>query len=1222
MKTLSSFTKQFSISKTLRFALEPVGKTREHISEFIHKDNQIDDNYEKAKKIIDDYHRHFIEVVLSSVSFVTKDYLEVAYQAYQEAPDTFEKLQKDFCKKIGDEFLEANKAYLAYDKYGELFKSLGNRNDSPFTSWLKENNSEEAYNEKLQILSSFKLFATYFVGFNENRKNVYSNENKHGSVGFRIYQNLVRFFDNCNLYEQHKEILSELLSDYSDMFDIAHFEKCISQSQIDVYNQKIGSQSEQNTANKGVNQLINEYRQKTGKKIPFMKELYKQVLSLNDSTFKIDAFTSDEECIETIRAWWNQASQYFVEAINANNLTGIDYIKETALSDISHNIYADWSFIRNAFDKDYDKIVKNKAISISELDTQLKTYISSNDLDIEYQSTLEYFKTGCAKLLNEINQAYQDNRDVLEASSIHKGKNRETDFEKIKKFLDTVLDFVRFTDPLFLVHEFKKIDGIPITSFYSEFEKIYDEKLKSILALYNKVRNYATKKPYSTEKIKLNFDNSQLLNGWDLNKEKDCSGVLFIKDGNYYVGIINKKHNNIFNYKLSDNDKSASKKQKKLDLQKQCLATDSDDNYQKVIYKLVPDPAKMLPKVFFSKKGTLTYKTSAELITINADKSFKTDKSALSKIIAYYQDCIAKHEWSNFFNFKFKKPSEYSSYQEFLADVESSAYTISVEDKIKSSYINSLVDEGKLFLFKIHSKDFSEYSKGKPNLHTMYWKAIFEEENLKDLVVKLNGNAEIFFREPSIKEKSDIIVHNANQPIKNKNPLNPKQKSTFSYDLIKDKRYTKERFLFHCPLTLNARCQDPYRFNSRVNEFLKDNKDINIIGIDRGERHLLYYSIINQKGEIIEQGSFNTLVSDNNHKVDYNALLTERSKKRKNERKSWKAVEGIKDLKTGYLSHIVYKLAVLMIKHNAVIALEDLNLGFKNSRKRFEKSVYQNFEKALIEKLNYLVFKDKAPTEAGGYLNAYQLTSKFESFQNLYSQTGFLFYVPADNTSKIDPITGFINTLRPKYENVTTSQSFFSDFQEIKYNKQKDYFEFSYDIKKNQSAKNTLPKRTKWTLCTHKKDRYYVRIDKKTSEPITEKADVTENLKSLFAEYNISYQNGNDIKNDIVKISEKSFWTALIWNLKILLQMRYTYKESNGEEIDFILSPVADRNGKFFDSRIPDQYSIVVPQDADANGAYNIARKCLYYIQNISDDFKLPKKMSKVEWMNYTQRNV
>ncbi len=70
MKTIQSFTKQYSISKTLRFALEQVGKTREHIGEFINKDNKIDNDYEKAKKIIDDYHRNFIEIVLSSASFI------------------------------------------------------------------------------------------------------------------------------------------------------------------------------------------------------------------------------------------------------------------------------------------------------------------------------------------------------------------------------------------------------------------------------------------------------------------------------------------------------------------------------------------------------------------------------------------------------------------------------------------------------------------------------------------------------------------------------------------------------------------------------------------------------------------------------------------------------------------------------------------------------------------------------------------------------------------------------------------------------------------------------------------------------------------------------------------------------------------------------------------------------------------------------------------------
>jgi CRISPR-associated protein Cpf1 len=41
----------------------------------------------------------------------------------------------------------------------------------------------------------------------------------------------------------------------------------------------------------------------------------------------------------------------------------------------------------------------------------------------------------------------------------------------------------------------------------------------------------------------------------------------------------------------------------------------------------------------------------------------------------------------------------------------------------------------------------------------------------------------------------------------------------------------------------------------------------------------------------------------------------------------------------------------------AFIVLENLNSGFKNSRKKIEKSVYQKLELALAKKLNFVVDK-------------------------------------------------------------------------------------------------------------------------------------------------------------------------------------------------------------------------------------------------------------------------
>ena len=56
-----------------------------------------------------------------------------------------------------------------------------------------------------------------------------------------------------------------------------------------------------------------------------------------------------------------------------------------------------------------------------------------------------------------------------------------------------------------------------------------------IYDLYNKVRNHLTKKPFSTEKIKLNFDNGTLLDGWDRNKEKDNARRFILKKGVTFI---------------------------------------------------------------------------------------------------------------------------------------------------------------------------------------------------------------------------------------------------------------------------------------------------------------------------------------------------------------------------------------------------------------------------------------------------------------------------------------------------------------------------------------------------------------------------------------------------------------------------------------------------------------------------------------------------------------
>lgn len=84
--------------------------------------------------------------------------------------------------------------------------------------------------------------------------------------------------------------------------------------------------------------------------------------------------------------------------------------------------------------------------------------------------------------------------------------------------------------------------------------------------------------------------------------------------------------------------------------------------------------------------------------------------------------------------------------------------------KIPTSFIDKLVDEGKIYLFQLYNKDFSPHSKGTPNLHTLYFKMLFDERNLEDVVYRLNGEAEMFYRPASI--KYDKPTHPKNTPIK------------------------------------------------------------------------------------------------------------------------------------------------------------------------------------------------------------------------------------------------------------------------------------------------------------------------------------------------------------------------------------------------------------------------------------------------------------------------
>ena len=1239
---MEQFTNLYPVSKTLRFELQPIGKTKDNIEKngILTRDEKRAKDYQIVKGFIDEYHKQFIKdrlwnFKLPLASEGNLDSLE-EYQMFYEMPRRDDAQEADF-SEVKDNLRAIITKRLTENgsAYDRIFKKELIRED--LVNFL-DNEEDKA------LVRQFADFTTYFSGFHENRKNMYSAEEKSTAIAYRlVHQNLPKFMDNMKafariaetsvaehfskIYEGWEEYLN--VGSIEEVFRLDYFSETLTQPHIEVYNYIIGKKVlEDGTEIKGINEYVNLYNQQQkdkSKRLPFLVPLYKQILSDREKlSWLAEEFDSDEKMLGAINESYthlhellmgeeNESLRSLLLHLKEYDLSQINITNDLSLTNISQHLFGRYDVYSNAIkeqlriitprkkketDEDFEerisKIFKTqKSFSISFLNNLPHPEIE----DGKPQSVEEYFiSIGAVNtetiqkedLFAQIENAYEDARAILQkqdtGDALSQNKPAVT---KIKALLDVFKDLQHFIKPLLGSGEELEKDEL----FYGSFQMIWDE-LDTVTPLYNKVRNWLTRKPYSTEKIKLNFDNSQLLAGWDVNKEPDCTSILLRKDGLYYLGVMDKKSNRVFavDVPLSDGD---------------C--------YEKMVYKQLGQISQQLPRIAFSKAWQQKLSIPEEVIRIKKTESFKKNSSDLQKLISYYKSFISQHEeWNSYFDINFTDRCDYKNLSEFYSEVDSQFYSLSFS-KVSSSYINQLVDEGKLYLFRIWNKDFSEYSKGTPNMHTLYWKMLFDERNLKDVVYKLNGQAEVFYRKASIKSENRII-HKANQSIANKNELNKKRTSTFKYDIIKDKRYTVDKFQFHVPITINFKAEGQTNINPIVQESIRKGGFTHIIGIDRGERHLLYLSLIDLNGNIVKQMTLNDIVNEYNgqtYKTNYHDLLAKREGERTDARRSWDTIETIKELKEGYLSQVVHIISKMMVKYKAIVVLEDLNTGFMRGRQKIERQVYEKFEKMLIEKLNCYIDKKAEETEVTGLLHPLQLTCDAKKWKRSH-QCGCLFYIPAWNTSKIDPVTGFVNLLDTRYDTREKARLFFSKFQRISFNTEKGWFEFTFDY--NDFTTKADGTRTQWTLCTYGERIRTFRNPKKNNQWDNERIVLTDEFKRIFDEKGIDIL--SNLKDAICNQRDAKFFKDLLGLMKLLLQMRNSI--TNSEE-DYLLSPVADEKGHFFDSR---EGLSGLPIDADANGAYNIARKGLWIVRKIQgtpEGEKMSLSITNKEWLQFAQ---
>lgn len=1369
-----NFTRQYSLSKTLRFELKPLPATRNYLEmdkqendKIFPKDKERAKNYIMLKGYLDLLHRDFIKERLSEFKKIEKsiDFGKV-YKCDKET-EVKENIDED-----------ENNLEIQKDEWAEQRKKIANSFKNNGFLFEKEviDHLVAKFRDERELFENFRGFVGYLRGFFENRKNLYKDEGKSGSVATRIVdQNLPRFFENIDKlgiilkeYPNAETIFSdcELWKNYFDekglsdngnirkfaaenynwkkIFEANYYNFCFLQDDINFYNYIVKK------LNKDIfqyrQQLIASKKERQGagvikkNKLRLFAVLHKQILGeikKKSDFIEITRPTIGEVLSNFIKHSDERkdlAEKIIIENfIEKEDASGI-YISNKAINTISSKWFSSWDYfggkILEKENEGKPESKKHKRISdfipvsvlknvLNEIGENREIIFKKERLDgIDQSDNWRTFLNVWKKEWDEMikgEDGYEKSKSELLAvlETIKKddqAKITQSQKQVIKAFADASLALYQMTKYFALLKGVKEVQKedkddifyatMDVYLFGGEFNGKECEENK-IYIYYNVFRNFLTQKEWKEDKIKLCFGSGHLLDGWSKNKEKDNLGIILRDNDKYYLVILNdasflknkslydktidgcyekmemlslkwktltgkaykrdfgdKYSNHVFDFKIDQYGKYLSGNNINIpDLDKWIEA----ENDKKSADNKFPDDKKIIDKIikFIEKKDSndIRIKELKELEDEPCDFAIGNLQKLIEKQFIQDYPILEK-----FLNRKFATRAEFENYKEKYGK---EIYSVNFDKKIKKEIIESAIkmsDTRKPFisLFQIYNKDFQlderlrngamRQIEGKEDEETTIFKMLFDSKNLENkngVILTLNGGAEVFYRESSIEKKEEV--------------------RNFKRKIERKKRYTENKMFLHIPYTLNfgKRPGKNFPINDIFNREILQNQEISkkvkIIGIDRGENNLAYYSVIDQTGNILEQGSLNRIYEkkksggfiERNEKrivfdkdvkryvlkptgnkvpyTDYLVLLQCIEKNRLLERKSWEVIESIKDLKRGYISHVVRRLSDLIFKYleqdgiPPIIVFEKLNIGFKRGRQKIERQSYQNLELGIAKKLGYLTQKNRDENEIGGILNALQFTPEIKNFGNDVEkkyQLGSIFYVDPSYTSATCPNCGFRKRI-----NKTVFESPKKTIKKLEDHSVKIYFKdgrYKFVFSGCASGRNGK-------MCNF--DDYIFsdveRIYRKPKENgkgwVADKfADMTDELEKLFKnKFGNKLEKDKEIFSQIKDCEDKEFWRLLMWYFNLLLQIRnssnkkYALNEKTKEvdeegfDVDFINCPrchfhsgnVETWNlfGEFFSETLRKSMSERGEElfNGDANGAYNIARKVILAIKRI-----------------------
>ena len=659
----SEFVAISKVQKTLRNELRPTPLTMKHIKQkgIITEDEYKTQQSLELKRIADGYYRDYITHKLNDTNNLDfRNLFEAIEEKYKKNDkDNRDKLDLVEKSKRG----EIAKLLSADDNFKSMFEAKLITQLLPV--YVEQNYIGEDKEKALETIALFKGFTTYFTDYFNIRKNMFKENGGASSICYRIVNvNASIFYDNLKTFMCIKEkaeteiaLIEEELTELLDSWRLEHifsedyYNELLAQKGIDYYNQICGD----------VNKHMNLYCQQNKLKANVFKmtKLQKQIMGISEKAFEIPPmYQNDEEVYAAFNGFISRLEEVKLidrlgNVLQNSNIydTAKIYINARCYTNVSSYVYGGWGVIESAIErywyntiagkgqskaKKIEKAKKdNKFMSVKELDSIVSDYepdyFNASNMDDDNSGrafsghgVLGYFNKMSKLLANmSLHTITYDSGDSLI-------ENKETALN-IKKDLDDIMSIYHWLQT-FIIDEVVEKDN----AFYAELEDIYYE-LENVVTLYDRIRNYVTRKPYSTQKFKLNFASPTLASGWSRSKEFDNNAIILLRNNKYYIAIFN------VNNKPDKQIIKGSEEQR--------LSTD----YKKMVYNLLPGPNKMLPWVFIkSNTGKRDYNPSSYILegyekNRHIKSSGNFDINYCHDLIDYYKACINKHpEWKNY----------------------------------------------------------------------------------------------------------------------------------------------------------------------------------------------------------------------------------------------------------------------------------------------------------------------------------------------------------------------------------------------------------------------------------------------------------------------------------------------------------------------------------------------------------------------------------------------